>query len=207
MILMKQTPSIGCLVMAAGNAKRFGDNKLAAIVDGKTLIERALDAVPKKLFARVVVVTQYAEIEALAVERGYTVLWNRHPDWGISHTISLGTNELQKDCDAICYMVSDQPLLKYESIAGAISLYREHPDCIVGLSHNGKRGNPCIFPREFFPELLDLDEDHGGNTVIRRHEDRLLLYEVDPHELTDVDTREALSDLVASQNSGKSKEV
>lgn len=204
---MKQTPSVGCLVMAAGNAKRFGDNKLAAVVDGKTLIERALEAVPKKLFTRVVVVTQYAEIETLALEQGFTVLWNKHPDWGISHTISLGTNELQKDCDAICYMVSDQPLLKHESIAGAVALFRQHPDCIVGLSHSGKRGNPCIFPREFFPELLDLKEDHGGNTVIRRHEEKLLLYEVGKQELTDVDTREALSDLVASQNSGKSKEV
>lgn len=204
---MQKTPSVGCLVMAAGNARRFGDNKLAALVEGKTLIERALDAVPKELFTRVVVVTQYTEVESLAVERGLTVLWNKHPDWGISHTIRLGTTELQKDCGAICYMVSDQPLLKRESIAGAVDLYRRHPNCIVGLSHGGKRGNPCIFPREFFPELLELREDHGGNTVIRRHEDRLLLYEVGKQELTDVDTREALTDLVASQSAGKAKEV
>ena len=179
---MQKNPSVGCLVMAAGNARRFGDNKLAALVEGKTLIERALDAVPKELFTRVVVVTQYTEVESLAVERGLTVLWNKHPDWGISHTIRLGTTELQKDCGAICYMVSDQPLLKRESIAGAVDLYRRHPDCIVGLSH-------------------------GGNTVIRRHEDRLLLYEVGKQELTDVDTREALTDLVASQSAGKAKEV
>ena len=56
-------------------------------------------------------------------------------------------------------------------------------------------------------ELLELREDHGGNTVIRRHEDRLLLYEVGKQELTDVDTREALTDLVASQSAGKAKEV
>ena len=204
---MQKTPSVGCLVMAAGNARRFGDNKLAALVEGKTLIERALDAVPKELFTRVVVVTQYTEVESLAVERGLTVLWNKHPDWGISHTIRLATTELQKDCGAICYMVSDQPLLKRESIAGAVDLYRRHPDCIVGLSHGGRRGNPCMFPREFFPELLELREDHGGNTVIRRHEDRLLLYEVGKQELTDVDTREALTDLVASQSAGKAKEV
>src|SRR5574344_1743413 len=204
---MQKNPSVGCLVMAAGNARRFGDNKLAAPVEGKTLIERARDAVPKEVFTRVVVVTQYTEGESLAVERGLTVLWNKHPDWGISHTIRLGTTELQKDCGAICYMVSDQPLLKRESIAGAVDLYRRHPDCIVGLSHGGKRGNPCIFPREFFPELLELREDHGGNTVIRRHEDRLLLYEVGKQELTDVDTREALTDLVASQSAGKAKEV
>ena len=192
---MKHDLSIGCIVMAAGNAKRFGDNKLAARLDGKMLIERALDAVPDEQFSRVVVVTQYDEIEALARSRGFDVIRNQHPDWGISHTISLGTHELE-DCDAICYMVSDQPLLKRESIAGAVDFFCENSDHIVGLAHGGKRGNPCIFPREFFPELLALKEDSGGNTVIRAHEDALRLYEVDKQELTDVDTPQALHDLM-----------
>ena len=193
---MKHDLSIGCIVMAAGNAKRFGDNKLAAKVDGKTLIERALDAVPDEQFSRVVVVTQYDEIESLARGRGFDVIRNQHPDWGISHTISLGTHELQNDCDAICYMVSDQPLLRRESIAGAVDFFRENSDHIVGLAHDGTRGNPCIFPRKFFPELIALREDHGGNTVIRAHEDALRLYEVDKQELTDVDTPQALEDLM-----------
>ena len=193
---MQKELSIGCIVMAAGNAKRFGDNKLAAELDGKTLIERALDAVPDEQFSRVVVVTQYDEIEALARSRGFDVIRNRHPDWGISHTISLGTHELEDDCDAICYMVSDQPLLKRGSIAGAVSFFRENSEHIVGLAHDGTRGNPCIFPRKFFPELIELREDRGGNTVIRAHEDALRLYEVDKQELTDVDTPRALRDLM-----------
>ena len=193
---MKHDLSIGCIVMAAGNAKRFGDNKLAAAVDGKSLIERALDAVPDEQFSRVVVVTQYDEIESLARGRGFDVIRNQHPDWGISHTISLGTHELQNDCDAICYMVSDQPLLRRESIAGAVDFFRENSAHIIGLAHDGTRGNPCIFPRKFFPELIALREDHGGNTVIRAHEDALRLYEVDKQELTDVDTPQALRDLM-----------
>ena len=193
---MQKELSIGCVLMAAGNARRFGDNKLAASVDGKTLIERALDAVPDERFSRVVVVTQYDEVESLARGRGFAVIRNRHPDRGISHTISLGTTALQNDCGAICYMVSDQPLLRRESIAGAVDLFREHNDRIVALAHGGTRGNPCIFPRRFFPELLALREDRGGNTVIRAHEDALLLYEVDKRELTDVDTPQALRDLM-----------
>ena len=193
---MQKELSIGCVLMAAGNASRFGDNKLAAKVDGKTLIERALDAVPDEQFSRIVVVTQYGEIEALARSRGFDVIRNQHPDWGISHTISLGTHDLENDCDAICYMVSDQPLLKRESIAGALDFFRENSDHIVGLAHDGTRGNPCIFPRKFFPELIALREDHGGSTVIRAHEDALRLYEVDKQELTDVDTPQALRDLM-----------
>ena len=189
-----QNAKIGCLVMAAGNASRFGNNKLAAELDGKPLIRHALEAVPKHLFSQVVVVTQYPEVEDMAREFGFTPLRNDHPDYGISHTIELGTKALQP-CNAILYMVSDQPLLDEVSVERVVECWRSHPCNIVGAAHNGKRGNPCIFPREFFDELLALEEDHGGNTVIRKYPERLLTVEVAQEELTDVDTPKALEDL------------
>lgn len=192
---MKKLPKVGCLIMAAGNARRFGENKLAAKLDGRTLIERALDAVPREKFTAVVVVSQYLEILHLAESYGFVAVRNEHPDWGISHTIRLGTEILAKHCDAILYQVSDQPLLERESIAKEVDFYLDHSDHIVGMGHNGKRGNPCIFPWTYFPELLALREDNGGNTVIRAHEENLLLYEVNPEQLTDVDTPEALRKL------------
>ena len=39
-------PPIGCLLMAAGNASRFGENKLTARFDGQSLFSRALEAIP-----------------------------------------------------------------------------------------------------------------------------------------------------------------
>ena len=189
-----QNAKIGCLVMAAGNASRFGNNKLAAELDGKPLIRHALEAVPKHLFSQVVVVTQYPEVEGMAREFGFTPLHNDHPDYGISHTIELGTKALQR-CNAILYMVSDQPLLDEVSVERVVECWRSHPCNIVGAAHNSKRGNPCIFPREFFDELLALEEDHGGTTVIRKYPERLLTVEVAREELTDVDTPKALEDL------------
>ena len=61
---------IGCIVMAAGNARRFGSNKLDARVEGKTLLRRALEAVPAACFDRVAVVTQYPRGMDLAREMG-----------------------------------------------------------------------------------------------------------------------------------------
>ena len=185
---------IGCLIMAAGNASRFHNNKLAAEFQGKSLTRHACEAVPKELFSKVVAVTQYGEVEALAAKFGFEAIRNPHPDWGISHTILLGTETMQ-DCDAILYMVSDQPLLGKDTVARVVQAWKGHPDCIVGAAHKGKRGNPCIFPREFFRELMELREDHGGNTVIRRYPDRLRTVETAELELTDVDTPEALDAL------------
>ena len=91
--------------------------------------------------------------------------------------------------------MADQPLLRRESVAELIDFYRRNPGHIVGLGHGGQRGNPCIFPARFFPELLKIEGDRGGNVVIRQHEDDLLLYEVPADELRDVDTQEALAQL------------
>lgn len=184
----------GCLIMAAGNASRFRANKLAAEFDGKPLIRRALEAVPQAMFSRIAVVTQYPQIMELARAFGFEAIENRHPDYGISHTIRLGTEALA-DCPAILYMVADQPLLAQDSVRRVVAAWQAQPEKIVGAAHNGKRGNPNIFPREFYPELLALTEDHGGNTVIRAHAERFLPVEVAQEQLTDVDTPQALEHL------------
>ena len=185
---------IGCVVMAAGNARRFGANKLAAALEGKPLILRALEAVPKGLFARVEVVTQYPEVADMAAKFGFDVLRNDRPDLGLSHTIALGTQALA-DCGAILYMVADQPLLARETVSRVAAAWQETPERIVAAAHGGKRGNPCIFPHEFFPELLALTGDTGGSAVIKRHPDRLRTVEVPAAELADVDTPAALASL------------
>ena len=185
---------LGCVVMAAGNARRFGDNKLAAQLGGRSLIRRTLEAVPADLFDAVAVVTQYPEVMDLAEDFRFSAVCNRHPDYGISHTIALGLTALG-DCGGAMFLVSDQPLLKRESVAALARFWRERPDKLAALAHGGVRGNPCVFPARFFPELLDLTEDHGGNTVIRRHQGDLRLLEVPEEELTDVDTPQALARL------------
>ena len=186
--------TLGCVVMAAGNARRFGENKLAAGVGGRSLILRALEAVPGEEFETVAVVTQYPEVLDLAGRFRFSAIRNEHPDFGLSHTIRLGLEALGR-CDAACFLVSDQPLLKRESVRALAELWLNQPEKIAALAHDGVRGNPCVFPARFFPELLALREDHGGNTVIRRHEEAIVLLEVPEEELTDVDTPEALKGL------------
>ena len=195
MITVREELRVGCLLMAAGNAERFGENKLlCAAIDGRSLIEHALDAIPQECFARVLIVTQYPEITALAKERGFETLQNEHPERGQSETIRLGTRALS-DCGAICFMVADQPLLRCETLAREVDFFSSHREHIVALGHNGVRGNPCLFPARFFPELLALEGDVGGSAVIKKHPDDLLLFEAPEEEMRDVDTKEALAAL------------
>ncbi|MBE6824165.1 MAG: nucleotidyltransferase family protein [Ruminococcaceae bacterium] len=190
---MKQ--KIGCVLMAAGDSKRFGENKLNRKVDGTSLIDRALRNIPKEKLYKVVVVSQYDEVIKKAQSLGFSGIKNAHPDFGISHTIKLGLDDVC-DCDATMFMVSDQPLLKKESVSQMLDFFEQNNQYIVGMGYGGVRGNPCVFPRKYYDELRKLEEDHGGSTVIRMHEDELLLFEANhPDELSDIDTKADLQKL------------
>ena len=80
-----------------------------------------------------------------------------------------------------------------ETLAREVDFFSSHRECIIALGHNGARGNPCLFPVRFFPELLALEGDVGGSAVIKNHLDALLLFESPEAELRDVDTKAALA--------------
>lgn len=183
--------------MAAGNASRFGENKLLAEFMGKPLIEHALSAIPKSAFKRVAVVSQYPSILSLAEKYGFSPVLNDEPEAGISRTISLGLDALG-DVDAAMFMVADQPCLRHETVSQEIEFYLSHPNHIVAMGYGKRRGNPAIFPRSYFEELRALSAENGGSHVICAHEDDLRLYQVERDvELRDVDRKTELQALQA----------
>lgn len=183
----------GCLVMAAGNASRFGANKLGATIEGKTLIRRTLEAIPAQAFAEVCVVTQYDFVAELAKEFGFAVVRNERPEDGVSRTVRLGLAQLQEECDAVLFLVADQPFLQPETLLRILA-QGDETHIIVPVCGE-RRGNPCLFPRKYYPELLALQGDRGGRGVIRAHEDAVCTVAVDERELLDVDTPAALTAL------------
>ena len=191
---MTEQSKIGCVVMAAGSARRFGSNKLKIELDGQSLFRRSLDAVPVQQFESVVVVTQYPEFEEVIRDRGFTLIRNDRPELGLSHTIHLGLKALEH-CDAVLFQVADQPLLQQESVDELCELWRKEPEKIAIFCHGERRGNPCIFPARFFQELMAIEGDRGGSVVIKAHPEAILRKEVPEEELYDVDTAQAFAEL------------
>ena len=181
---------IALVLMASGAGRRFGANKLLQTVDGLPLVRRVMAACPPELFAPALVVSRYPEILSLAEELGYTPIFNSGADEGISATVRLGTAAAQAaGADGALFAVADQPWITRASVERVMAAFSSHPDTIPALGWQGKKGNPCLFPREFFPELSALTGDTGGGAVIKAHRDRLRLVEAgDPAELLDVDT-------------------
>lgn len=184
---------LACILLASGGGKRFGSNKLLADFYGEPLFSRALKSIPGELFSQVIVVTKYAPVAADAAGRGFTVAENYDETGDIAKTIRLGMGLLAPDVSGCLFLVGDQPLLRGESIARVTREFLAHPDVIVGLGHAGRRGNPVIFPKSSFAELLELPENQGGSVICEKHPEQVRVVEADdPAELADVDTLEDL---------------
>jgi molybdenum cofactor cytidylyltransferase len=188
--------SLGCVVLAAGNASRFGRNKLSENFRGKPLIQWALEAVPVDRLgpvyadvpAPVCVVTQYPDVGMLAAAFGFGGVFNEAPESGISHSVVLGTQALMHRCSGLLFLVADQPLLRRQSVAALADRFLADPTRIVVPAAGERRGNPCVFPASLYPELLALTGDRGGKQVINRHPELVTLVPVPAEELQDVDT-------------------
>lgn len=179
---------VAAILMAAGASVRFGGCKLTAMFNSRPIYEYALDALPADKLCAVAVVSGRAEILAAAEARSFIPVLNDMPEDGPPRTIRLGM-EAVGDADGIMFMVADQPLLRRESVAGELDFFAKNVNSIVAMGHGARRGNPAIFPREFFYELKALRGERGGGAVMAAHRERIMLYQLENGaELMDIDT-------------------
>ena len=183
---------LGAVLMASGFGRRFGENKLLYPVDGVPMVERAFRALPPALFDRAVVVSACPEILTLGSEAGYLTVFNPGAAEGRAASVRLGLEQM-RDMDGVLFAVCDQPWLRRESVERLLVDFAARPDHICALGFEGRRGNPAVFPRALFPELLALSGEEGGGKVIKAHPLLVCLTQAaDPRELLDVDRPEDL---------------
>jgi len=180
-------PTLSAVLLAAGLGSRYGSNKLLVPVEGVPLYRRAFSALPARGFFRAAVVSCYDEILSEASNSRYIPVENPRPQEGQSLSVKLGLTAVAEGSDAVLFAVCDQPWLTRESVERLTARWRAHPEHICALGCGGKRGNPCIFPRKYYDELLALTGDVGGSRVIRAHPSDLLLVEAPARELADLD--------------------
>lgn len=110
-------------------------------------------------------------IEALA-GLALTMVENAHPERGISSSIAIGLRALPETTDAALIGVGDQPYLTAQAIEELVRAFS--PGGIVVPRWGDHRGNPPVFDRQFFAELLALGGDRGGRGVIAAHPDAVI---------------------------------
>lgn len=202
---------IAAVILASGFSRRMGRSKLTLKIGGRTLLQRALDAVTqangidrclvvlrpehthlvKRLTPPLSSQADASELRTQNSEPGIEFLLNNHAAEGQSAGIRLAADRLAANphCEAAIFAVVDQPFLGPEVFEALVEAWRQRRAQILASSYRGQRGNPVLFGRRFFPELAQLKGDVGGREVLGRHPEAVAEVAMpDPKAGWDVDT-------------------
>lgn len=199
----QQAPRVAVLVLAAGRSTRMGGpNKMLADAEGAPLVAHAVRAALESQAVEVVVVLGHmadqvrAAIEA-AIPARSRLRFVVNPDFaaGLSTSVRTGIAALGADVDAAIVQLGDMPGIGaglLNRLIAAFSPVEGRAICVPTVG--GKRGNPVLWARRFFPEMSALSGDSGAKHLIGEHADLVCEVEMAGEAaVTDIDTPEALA--------------
>lgn len=183
--LDERLKNVGCVIMASGLSRRFGQNKLMAEVGGKTLIQTILDNT-EEVFAKRVVVTRCKEVEELCQNMGIDVIYHELPNR--NDTIRLGISRM-KEMEAVVFCPCDQPFLQKRTLQKMRNVFSYNESSILRLGYRGTFGAPILFDKKFYDELETLPEKTGGSYLVKKYSKQVAIVEAQcKEELFDIDT-------------------
>ena len=199
----QQAPRVAALVLAAGRSTRMGGpNKLLADANGAPLVVHAVKAALASQAVEVVVVLGHMEDQVRpAIEKAVPpksrLRFVANPDFaeGLSTSVKTGIRALGSNIDAAIVQLGDMPGVGaplLDRLIAAFSPVEGRTICVPTVG--GKRGNPVLWARRFFPEMTGLSGDSGAKHLIGEHADLVCEVEMTGEAaITDIDTPEALA--------------
>jgi molybdenum cofactor cytidylyltransferase len=156
------------------------------------VIESAISADLSPLY---VVLGSRSEIITPFIQK-YPISILINPDWekGLSTSISKAINTLPKNVDGVLFLLSDQPFISPELILKINQQFQITKKSIVAPMVDNKRGNPVLFSRELFDELITIKGDSGGRSLLDRYPVEWVKWN-DPSILFDIDSYEDYQNL------------
>ncbi len=176
------------VILAAGGSQRLGRPKQLLGWQGRTFIAKVVQNALDAGLTPLIVVTG-ANSEAIrAALAGMPVKIVPNPDWqaGQSTSLKAGLAALPPDCQALMFLMSDQPQCSPALIRAVLETYFTNRLPIAAPRIAGRRANPVLFDRETFDALRTVQGDQGGRAVFDQFQAAWLDW-VDERNALDVD--------------------
>jgi molybdenum cofactor cytidylyltransferase len=186
-------PEIGGIILAAGEGRRFGGAKQLAQLNGRPLIEHALEAMLAVPAIDPVVIVLGARADRIQAEtdlRGAEVVLCESWADGQSASLKAGAAALG-EVEAAVITLADQPFITPQVIAGVLDQRGRH--LAVRATYDGRPGHPVLLERRLLDHVRELSGDTGARDLLIG--DHVRVWECgrlcDP---TDIDTPERLQE-------------
>ena len=157
------------ILLAAGFSRRMGsENKLLKPLDGGPLIAHALETIAGLGLGQfIVVLGESADAIAPLLPASATILRNPRPGEGMGTSIAAGAAALRSSLTGVFVALADMPFVTcadYEKLAAAFQAENGQAICVP--LHQGRRGNPVLFPSLYFTALLACQGDGGARHIL-----------------------------------------
>jgi molybdenum cofactor guanylyltransferase len=149
---VSETPRrVGAIVLAGGRSSRFGRDKLAEPIDGRPMLEHAIDAV-SKVATEVVVVA--APDGAQRIPSGVTVARDRRAFEGPLAGLATGLAAFDPQVEHVVVVGGDMPTLVPAVLARLLDLV-DRADAVILEDDAGPRPLPMAARRSIVQPIVD----------------------------------------------------
>ncbi len=178
------------LVLAAGAARRFGSDKLAASLEGRPLLDHVLDALRAVPLDEIVVVTRRER--SIPVAGDLRVVVNKAPEEGLSSSLRLGLAAIAALegvlVDAVVIALGDQPRIDPMVVRRLLEAARTSDRPVIVPTYKGDDSpNPVLLVRAAFALVDQASGDRGLGPVLLSQPELVLVVPVEGTN-PDVDT-------------------
>ncbi len=157
----------GAIILAAGQSRRMGFNKLLADYRSKPMVAHVADAIEAAgLPAIAVLGHQEKETRAALAGRQIGFTFADHHAEGMGRSVAAGIRAVPSEWQAAIVCLGDMPLITPDLLRQLAE--RAAPSSLVIPTFNGRRGNPVLWGRDHFDKLATLRGDVGARTLFER---------------------------------------
>jgi molybdenum cofactor cytidylyltransferase len=189
---------VGAVVLAAGAGSRMpGSQKLLLEVDGRPMVQHAIEAASEGGCHQVVVVYSADDVKE-AIDDKAELVYNPDAHTGMASSLRVGLRALRPEIEAAVVLVGDQPLVGSRTIAALLRAWRREgsrPAVAVSKRHK-KWTPPVVLAREMWEELYALKGDAGARQILDGHPELLDTVPA-PARTDDIDTPEDYAKIVS----------
>ncbi len=192
---------VAAVILAAGKSTRMAPYNKLLVTDraGQPMSARVVDNVLSSRARPVIVVTGHRGEDVRAALAGRPVTFVEAADYalGLSASLKAGIAAVPATAAAALVCLGDMPLVTGRLLDRLVDAHDPvESRGIVVPAHQGRIGNPILWNRRYFPEILALAGDAGARALLSRHMEQVAEIEVnDDAVLRDFDTVDSLATL------------
>jgi len=181
---------IAVIVLAAGTSSRAGSvNKLLSSYKDKPMVAHVVEAATRLSGCPVYVVVGHQADKVRAALSRFDLNFIENPDFdqGMSTSLIRGIKALPPSITGALICLGDMPRIEVQHLQQLISVCTGADSLCVPM-YQGKQGNPVLWGRDYFDDILTLDGDVGAKSLIKKHTDIVKCVEMpDDAVLFDID--------------------